>query len=114
MLKELLAIHEAKCKSKTKKMVKKIAEGEDDEDLEKKDLGELIEQYCDANKMYHWEGSRGVSNFEKLIGILGYQNVDYFLTDNSGCLEAMVEWIKDAGVTEWKESMAKDLEDNKE
>jgi hypothetical protein len=83
-------------------------------DDEEKDLGELIEKYCDANRMYHWEGSRGVSNFEKLIKVLGYRNVDYFLTDNSGCLEAMVEWIKDTGLTDWKESMVKELDDIKE
>jgi len=106
MIKELLAIHEAKCKAK-KKVAKKVSEGQ--EELE---LSELVDKYTEVNRMYHWEGSRGVSNFDKLIGVLGYRNMDEFLHDNSGCLEAMVEWIKDAPVQDWKEAMQKEIDDN--
>jgi len=76
------------------------------------DLGELVDAYLEKNKMYHFEGSRGISNFDKLIGVIGYSNMDEFLSDNSGCIEAMIEWIKDAPVVDWKEAL--DVEISKE
>jgi len=91
-LKELLAIHEAKCKTKK---VKKIAEGSE------MDLGDMIDKWLQANRMYHFEGSRGVSNFDKLIRVIGYRSMDEFLSDNSGCIESIIEWIKDQNVSDW-------------
>ena len=82
----------------------KITEAKND-----RDLGELVDAYLEGNRMYHFEGSRGVSNFDKLIGVMGYRNMDEFLSDNSGCIEAMIEWIKDARVDEWKEAFVKEV-----
>lgn len=109
MTKELLAIHEAKCKAKKK--AKQVVEGKDDEELE---FWEIVEKYLDANHMTHWEGSRGISNFDKLIAVLGYRNMDAFLSDNSGCLEEMVEWIKNSGNSSkhWKDKMKAEVEEN--
>jgi hypothetical protein len=108
MIKELLAIHEAKCKAK-KKVTKKVVEGQ-----EELDLSELVDKYTDANRMYHWEGSRGVSNFDKLIHVIGYRDLDEFLSENSGCLEAMVEWIKDARGTDWDEKIKAQLSEEEQ
>ena len=74
-----------------------------------KDIGELIEKYTDQEKMYHFEGGRGVNNFEKLIGVLGYRNMDSFLEDNSGCLEAMIEWLGTQHNDEWIEALEAEL-----
>lgn len=74
-----------------------------------KDLSELVDYFIDANKIYSFEGDRGVKNFEKIVKVMGYDNLDKFLSDNSGCLEAMVEWIKDARVPEWVEKFQEDM-----
>ena len=75
------------------------------------DMNELIEKYTDQEKMYHFEGSRGVSNFDKLIGVIGYRNMDEFLEDNPGCIQAMIEWLGDQRNKEWEESLKAELAD---
>jgi hypothetical protein len=71
------------------------------------DLADLIEKYCDQNKMYHFEGERGVRNFGKLVRVLdrNYDSLESFLYDNSGALQAMIEWIGSQRSTEWVENM---------
>ena len=78
------------------------------------DLADMIEKYCDQEKMYHFEGGRGVNNFEKLIGILGYRNLDAFLEDNSGCLQSMIEWIGEQDLEEWKESFQAEIPEDED
>jgi hypothetical protein len=79
---------------------------------EDEDFGELIQKYFDQERMYHFEGRRGVNNFEKLIGVLGYRDLDSFLEDNPGCMEAMVEWLSDMNNAEWKEAIRSELHDD--
>jgi len=67
----------------------------------KDDLDDLIDKYIEGNRMYHFEGARGVSNFDKLINVLDYRDIDEFLSDNPGCLEAMIEWIKSQNNDDW-------------
>lgn len=74
------------------------------------DMSDLIEKYCDQEKMYHFEGGRGVNNFEKIIRVLGYRQMDDFLEDNSGCLQAMVEWLGTQNNTEWVEAMQNEIQ----
>lgn len=81
---------------------KKLVEG-------KNDLAGLIEQYTDQEKIYHFDGGRGVNNFEKIIGTFGYRNMDNFLEDNPGCLQAMVEWLGTQNNTEWVEGIKEHL-----
>jgi hypothetical protein len=76
-----------------------------------KDMSELIEKYTDQEKMYHFEGGRGVNNFEKIIGVLGYRDMDSFLEDNSGCLQAMVEWLGTQHNDEWITALEEQLPD---
>jgi hypothetical protein len=73
------------------------------------DMSEMIEKWSEQNKAYHWEGDRGVRNFQKLIGVLGYRGMDEFLADNSGCMEAMVEWIGSQTSSEWMENMKREI-----
>lgn len=68
-----------------------------------------IEAYMDQEKMYSLEGERGVSNFSKLVRVIGYDNLDEFLADNFGAVTALVEWIGGQDVEEWKEKLASQL-----
>lgn len=87
-------------------------------------LRALIDEYSDQEKM-HFEGRRGVENLCKLVEALGYRDTfQYFgqlnngacigslinfLEDNSGCIEAMVNWICKHDFPEWKEEMKSHL-----
>jgi len=60
------------------------------------------------------EGSRGERNLEKLIRVLGYRDMSEFLQDNSGCIEAMVEWISSMRSPEWAQSLKDDMPDSED
>lgn len=80
-----------------------------------RDMTEVLQQYMDENKMHCMEGTRGVRHLEKLATALGYDSnfsasvLHAFLEDNSGCIEAMVEWIGSRNSPEWKESLESQL-----
>jgi len=80
---------------------------DDDEDYDDMSLSELIQKYLDQEKMYSMEGPRGVRNLHKLIQVLDnhYHNFDTFLQDNSGAIEAIIEWIGSTKLTDWKENI---------
>ena len=71
-----------------------------------KDLGELIDAYIDNRNMHHFEGSRGVRYLLEIIQTCdrSYHDFETFFSDNSGAIEAVLEWIKNARVNEWKEN----------
>ena len=71
-----------------------------------KDLGELIDEFIDNRNMHHFEGSRGVRYLLEIIQMCdkNYHNFETFFSDNSGAIEAVLEWIKNARVSEWKEN----------
>ncbi len=77
-----------------------------------KDTSELIEQWRKENRAHCLEGSRGIENFEKLVKVIGYKDGNFFndalrnfLYDNSGALEALVEWIGNSNVPEWNDAL---------
>lgn len=76
-----------------------------------------VERFLDEEKLYNFEGRRGVVNLCKLVAALGYKDPMYFgqlecgatlgdliefFQDNSGAIEAVVEWIKERNVDEWQ------------
>lgn len=88
------------------------------------ELCELIQEYRDHKRMHCMEGSRGVKNLCKLCGALGYEdtlgrmgtygdarlgNLIDFLEDNSGAIEAIVNWIGEQNIPEWKDSLESEL-----
>jgi hypothetical protein len=73
------------------------------------DLSDLIEKYCDAHKLYHFEGPRGEDSFVKLVKVLGYRDMSSFLEDNSGAIQAMIEWIGTQRNTEWIEAFESEV-----
>ena len=85
------------------------------------DMAEIREKWEEQNKIHRYEGTTGVKNLEKLLGAIGYSEGNYlgrgnelinFLSDNSGAIEAILEWIDTAGehVPEWKESLSEELD----
>ena len=74
-------------------------------------MQELLQRYLDTNKMYSFEGPRGVKNMEKVMeDVCGY-NPDHcsvseeFFTDNPGAIEAVVEWIGKQRNADWKDNL---------
>ena len=70
-----------------------------------------------------YEGERGVRNLEKLTEALGYgqgymrgRALEEFLSDNSGAIEALLEFISNNvdQVPEWEESLSEVLVDEEE
>jgi hypothetical protein len=83
--------------------VEYVTEAKKDSD---KDLGELIDAFIDNRNMHHFEGSRGVRYLLEIIQTCdrSYHDFETFFSDNSGAIEAVLEWIKNARVNEWKEN----------
>lgn len=84
-----------------------------------KSFDELVELYFDKVG-YSLEGHRGLTNFARLVSILGYKDNNYqlqldsdasvgdiinFLEDNSGAFDAMIEFIKDQHNSDWKSNL---------
>jgi hypothetical protein len=57
------------------------------------DGDELVNKWMDREKAHSFEGSTGVRNLEKLVKTLGYRDINDFLMDNSGAIEAVIEFI---------------------
>ena len=74
----------------------------------------LMEKYLDQNRMYSFEGARGVRFLCKIIGVLGYSDYSDFMEDNPGAIEAIVEWIGDQNCPEWSQLIQSELEDKDE
>lgn len=78
------------------------------------EMSEIRERWEDQNKI-RYEGTQGVENLKKLLGVIGYKDGNYmgygnelinFLSDNSGAIEALIAFIDNAGVDEWKDNLA--------
>lgn len=70
-------------------------------------LDELIDNYIEDNKMWSFESESGVRKFTKLVrDVGGYRSLDEFLADNSGAIEAVVEWMRARNCPEWEENLA--------
>lgn len=70
----------------------------------------LVQKFLDQNKIHSLEGRRGVEGLAKLVNALNYRDdinrygqmaggaclgdIFIFLEDNSGAIEALVEWIQ--------------------
>jgi len=70
-------------------------------------LENLIEDWCEQNKAWHFEGERGLKQLEKLFKALdsNYKSIEDFLYDNPGAMEAIVEWVRSINLREWKEAL---------
>lgn len=79
---------------------------------EQLDFSEVLEKYNDKNRI------DSVQDFRNLVSILDdkYRDVEDFLSDNPGCLEAMIEWISEYGEHSygWKDNLRIELEAQEE
>ena len=81
---------------------------------------ELLDAYMDQEEMHSMEGRRGVEHLCQIAGALGYKDPMRFgqlthkatvgdllemLQDNSGMIEAMVEWIQSRNFSEFREPL---------
>ena len=88
----------------------------------------ILNEYLAYKKMHNFEGSRGVENLCKLVRALGYRDsmnrmqfldgclgdlID-FLEDNSGAIDAVVEWIGEQNCDEWRENLESALPEKDE
>lgn len=86
-----------------------VEEGDDPADMS---LSEVIEEYMQRKRWWHFGGSSGIRNLEELLrdmgqgsqgGTLGY--LKGFLIDNPDAIDNMVEWIGKSNDEEWKLSL---------
>lgn len=83
-------------------------------------VDELLDAYMAQENMHNMEGRRGVEHLCQIAGALGYKDPMRFgqlthkatvgdllemLQDNSGMIEAMVEWIKSRNFSEFREPL---------
>lgn len=76
-------------------------------------LQEKLERYIDANHMYSFEGQRGVRHLEKMLrevggygtGIMVNRTIEDFLEDNSGAIQAIVEWMQQCNSNDWHKNL---------
>jgi hypothetical protein len=85
--------------------------------MSERNMQDLLEEYQAQESMYHMEGESGVADLEKLLKVLGYKGhnfkygsvIESFLADNSGAIEAIVNWLGEQNVTEWEERLEEEL-----
>lgn len=84
-----------------------------------KELGDLLDEMIDLKRL-RFEGETGLKNLNTVAQILGYKQspwangspLEEFLCDNSGAIEAILEWIKAQNFREWVESIESELPEN--
>ena len=85
-------------------------------------MDDVFDRYIDQ-EFSSVEGDRGVRNLEKMLEAMGYgqgfmrnRSLEEFLSDNSGAITALLEWIGNEvdGVPEWREGLESELFEDEE
>lgn len=64
---------------------------------------DLFEAYFDQHRIYSFEGPSGVRNLNRLTqDVCGYTDLEDFLEDNPGAIEAVIEWIQSQNNRDWE------------
>jgi len=79
---------------------------------------EIMTDFLNSNKFYHFEGDQGVSRLERICETIGYRDtglkfgtpIEHFLSDNPGCQQAIVDWISEHMTDEWADGLAYETE----
>lgn len=94
--------------------------------LNEMDLSDAVDAFINQEASYRTEGRRGVETLCILARGLGYKDPMYWgqltskacvgdlismLEDNSGMIQAMIEWVGDQRNDEWKENLKQGLEE---
>lgn len=77
-----------------------------------------MDDFLQEERMFTFEGQQGLNNLNRICKALGYEEQMYrngtsleeFLRDNSGCCDAIVNWITDHmdDSDEWKVNLSYD------
>ena len=81
------------------------------------DMSELLEEYQNINRLWHFEGDSGLGKFGEILKALGYREhgfkygsvIEVFLSDNPGAIEAILNWIGEQNAPEWIEGIESEL-----
>lgn len=97
--------------------------------MDDRSLSELIEAFQNEKKAHCLEGSRGLIFLCTLVRALGYKDPQYFgqltpdavigdllafFEDNSGAIEAIINWVGETENEEWKTFLKLELPAEKE
>lgn len=77
-------------------------------------VSHLINKMMDQHSVYSLEGERGIKFLNKLIKVIGYSNMNEFFSDNSGAIEALIEWISSVRSPEWEKSLKDEVGDDED
>ena len=66
-----------------------------------------LDTWLENNDTYN-----AVNQLNELTNELGYRDLEEFLEDNSGCIDAMYDWIGKHGIPEWKDALTPVLRDD--
>lgn len=88
--------------------------------MSQRTVAELLDAYMAHERIHSLEGRRGMEHLCQIAGALGYKDPQRFgqlsrkaivgdllcmLEDNSGLIEAMVEWIRSRNFSEFREPL---------
>lgn len=67
---------------------------------------DLFDAYLTQNHMYTFEGQCGVRNLNKITqDVGGYTDLEEFLEDNPGAIEAVISWIQEQNNEQWDRNL---------
>jgi hypothetical protein len=87
-------------------------------ELKEANPSEILYEYCEQNKIWHFEGDSGLRNLNQLTKNMGYgghgfkygSSLEEFLSDNPGAQTAIMEWIGENINEEQVENLANEIE----
>ncbi len=78
-------------------------------DLNDVTTSELLQTYMEQEQMYTLEGSMGVQNLKRIVGVLDNYSVTSFLEDNPGAVEVIIQWIGRQDSDDWKANLVDNI-----
>ena len=92
--------------------------------MEEPDMEQLVANFIQkpSRRNHHLEGDGGCEILEELFETLGYRNtgfrfgspIEHFLSDNPGAQEALVNWIIELELPEWRDALVDALDEEEE
>jgi len=78
-----------------------------------KEFSELLEEYTDQESIHRYEGNQGLDNLNKICHAIGYRghgfkygsSLEEFLGDNPGACEAIIEWLGEQEIPQFREEL---------
>lgn len=95
-------------------------------------MSDVASRFYEQENLYGNEGRRGLENLALLCKRLGYDDINCygqfvrdthcgqlgdifdFFEDNSGAIEAVLNWIDEQNIPEWNEIVPEDTEEEEE